>query len=113
MQRKCPLLKVKAFYDPAANCEGIKNSLHCLWKKNEKLHSLVKNDLKNRIIKLEPHKQIYKLFNVIPLFSVTKCGITKVYKIIGLPILKIKHMKNHITSKYYLFNIPLLKISKK
>lgn len=106
MQRKCPLLKVKAFCDPAANCEGIKNSLHCLWEKNEKLHSLVKNDLKNRIIKLEPHKQIYKLFNVIPLFSVTKCGITKVYKIIGLPILKIKHMKNHITSKYYLFNIP-------
>ncbi len=113
MHRKCPLLKVKAFYDPTANCEGIKNSLHNLWEKNEELHSLVKNDSEKRMIKIETHKQSYKLFNIISLFSVKKCGEKTVYKIFGLPIWKIRHMKNNITTKYYLFDIPFLKISKK
>lgn len=54
-----------------------------------------------------------KLFNFIPLFKYKQIGGRKVYKILGLPIFKIRKMANGITTKYYILGIPVLKISKR
>lgn len=54
-----------------------------------------------------------KLFNFIPLFKYKQIGGRKVYKILGLPIFKIRKMANGITTKCYFLGIPILKVSKK
>ncbi len=55
----------------------------------------------------------YKLFSCIPLFTYQKQGRHKTYKILGLPVWKIRKMANNITTKCYCCGIPLLKISDK
>ena len=54
-----------------------------------------------------------KLFNFIPLFKYKQIGGRKVYKILGLPIFKIRKIANGITTKYYFLGIPVLKVSKR
>ena len=54
-----------------------------------------------------------KLFNFIPLFKYKQIGGRKVYKILGLPIFKMRKMANGITTKYYFLGIPVLKVSKR
>ena len=54
-----------------------------------------------------------KLFNFLPMFNYKRVGSRKQWKIFGLPIFKTRHMANGITSKYYVFGIPILKVSKK
>ena len=51
----------------------------------------------------------YKLFNFIPLLTVKQRGGSKVYKILGLPIWKVRKMADNLTAKYYFCGIPLLK----
>ncbi|MBP5352236.1 MAG: DUF4422 domain-containing protein [Alphaproteobacteria bacterium] len=54
-----------------------------------------------------------KLLDFIPILKRLQCGGKIVYKVFGLPIWKIRHMENNITTKYYFLGIPLIKISKK
>lgn len=63
--------------------------------------------------KVNEYKISYKLFNFIPLLAIKSKGGRKVYKALGVPVWKIRKMENNITTKYYLFGIPLLKVSKK
>lgn len=77
-------------------------------------------------------KFIIKLFNIISVFKIRNyknkvkyyflgipvvkskhVGGRKVWKVLGLPIFKIRKMSNGITTKYYIFNIPVMKISRK
>lgn len=55
----------------------------------------------------------YKILGFIPLYAAKFYNGRFVYKILGLPVWKVRHMENNITTKYYLFGIPLLKVSKK
>lgn len=54
-----------------------------------------------------------KLFNFIPIFKCTRRAGKIVYKILGLPIWKVRHHENNITTRHYLLGIPFIKISKK
>ncbi len=54
-----------------------------------------------------------KLFGFIPIYQFVQCEGRKVYKILSLPIFKIRHFENRITTKYYLLGIPFIKVSKK
>jgi hypothetical protein len=58
-------------------------------------------------------KITFKLFNFLPIFSYKRVGGRNQWKIFGLPIFKMRHMANGITSKYYILGIPVLKVSKK
>ena len=58
-------------------------------------------------------KTMFKLFNFLPIFSYKRVGGRNQWKIFGLPIFKMRHMANGITSKYYILGIPVLKVSKK
>ena len=77
-------------------------------------------------------KFIIKLFNIISVFKIRNyknkvkyyflgipvvksqhVGGRKVWKVLGLPVFKIRKMSNGITTKYYIFNIPVMKISRK
>lgn len=55
----------------------------------------------------------YLLFKFLPIFSQAKFAHKKTYSILGIPFWKIKSKKNCSSVKYYLFNIPLLKVTKK
>ena len=75
---------------------------------------------KNKTFSLEENSNTYsnnilkiKLFNFIPLFKYKQIGGRKVYKILGLPIFKMRKMANGITTKYYFLGIPVLKVSKR
>ena len=59
------------------------------------------------------HVLSYKLLNFIPLFSYIQCGGRQVWKILGLPLWKIRRFDNNITTKYYLLGLPFIKVSKK
>ncbi|MBR1825780.1 MAG: glycosyltransferase [Alphaproteobacteria bacterium] len=55
----------------------------------------------------------YKLFNFIPLLTYKQRGGRQVWKILGLPVWKVRKMADNTTTKYYLFGIPLLKTDHK
>lgn len=59
------------------------------------------------------NKMKCKLFGFIPLYGYKHVGGRKVWKVLGLPVFKIRKMSNGITTKYYIFNIPVMKISRK
>ena len=59
------------------------------------------------------NKMKCKLFGFIPLYGYKHIGGREVWKVLGLPIFKIRKMANGITTKYYIFNIPVMKISRK
>ena len=58
-------------------------------------------------------KMKYLLFGFIPLFGYKIHGPKREYKLFGLPLFKMRRIHYGRTQKYYLFNIPILKISKK
>ncbi len=61
--------------------------------------------------KKEAYKKSFKLFNFLPLCAYNKQNGRQVWRIFGIPVWKIRKMENKITSKYYLFGIPVMKIS--
>lgn len=64
-------------------------------------------------IRKEINNMKYVLFGFIPLYGHKHIGGREVWKVLGLPIFKIRKMSNGITTKYYMFNIPVMKISRK
>lgn len=64
-------------------------------------------------IRKEINNMKYILFGFIPLYGHKHIGGREVWKVLGLPIFKIRKMSNGITTKYYMFNIPVMKISRK
>ena len=53
------------------------------------------------------------LFGFLPLYKRKQVGGRKVYKFLGLPVFKVRHMANGITTKYYVLGLPVLKINRK
>ena len=65
-------------------------------------------------IKIRNYKNKVKYYFLgIPVVKSKHVGGRKVWKVLGLPIFKIRKMSNGITTKYYIFNIPVMKISRK
>lgn len=62
---------------------------------------------------VEKHSKIIKLFCLIPIYGWKQRGGRKVWKILGLPIFKIRKMSNGITTKYYILGLPVMKVSRK
>lgn len=58
-------------------------------------------------------KTTIKLFNFIPVYNYTKRAGKVVYKVLGIPFWKVRHIENNITTKYYFLGIPFIKVSKK
>lgn len=83
------------------------------WIKNKAPQS--SSEVHSEPVPLKPLKLIryYKLFNFIPLFSRIQRGGRRVWKILGLPLWKIRRFENNITTKYYLCGLPFIKVSKK
>lgn len=61
----------------------------------------------------EKHSRTIKLFFFLPIYGWKQRGGRKVWKILGIPVFKIRKMANGITTKYYLFGIPVMKVSRK
>lgn len=62
---------------------------------------------------VEKHSKTIKLFCLIPIYGWKQRGGRKVWKILGLPIFKIRKMSNGITTKYYILGLPVMKVSRK
>lgn len=100
------------------------NTSHLQSEKMENMDALIKNyaqrtypyfHAKNTPPMITNTKSSTKLFGFLPILSYKKQKNQKIYKILGLPIWKIKHQittKNH-TVKHYLFNLFLLKETRK
>lgn len=56
---------------------------------------------------------IYKLFGVISFFSIRRSKSKCIYKILGMPLWKVKIKSGGKKVKYYLLGIPLLKVQQK
>lgn len=63
-------------------------------------------------INISTEKRKYTILGFIPLYSYKQIGGRKVWKILGLPIFKIRKINNTNIQKYYIFNCPILKITK-
>jgi len=59
------------------------------------------------------HSRTIKLFCILPIYGWVQCGGKKTWKVLGLPVFTIRRFENNITTKYYTFGIPLMKVSKK
>lgn len=59
------------------------------------------------------HSRKIKLFCILPIYGWTQRGGKKSWKILGLPVFTIRRFENNITTKYYSFGLPLMKVSKK
>ena len=59
------------------------------------------------------HQKVTKLFCLIPIFGWKEKNSCKVWKILGLPVLKSRKVSGDKTVKYYVFGIPFIKLSKK
>lgn len=55
----------------------------------------------------------FKLFFFLPLYNWKKKGRNITWKILGIPVLKCRIKSEGHKRKYYLFGIPILKITKK
>ena len=62
---------------------------------------------------VEKHSKTIKLFCLIPIYGWKQRGGRKVWKILGLPVFKIRKMSNGITTKYYILGLPVMKVSRK
>lgn len=62
-----------------------------------------------------PKKHVisYKLLNFIPLFTYVRQGGRQSWEVLGIPMWKVRHFENNITTKYYLFGLPFIKVSNK
>ena len=65
---------------------------------------------KKNVIK---HSRTFKLFCILPIFGWVQRGGKKTWKILGLPVFTIRRFENNITTKYYTFGVPLMKVSTK
>ena len=59
------------------------------------------------------HSYTIKLFCILPIYGWVQRGGKKTWKILGLPVFTIRRFENNITTKYYSFGLPLMKVSKK
>lgn len=94
----------------------IKNSTpNSILERNNEFYK-IKFTLLNFIPLLKIRKSIekekYTLFGWIPLWNYKRIGGRKVWKILGLPILKIRKMSDKNILKYYILGCPVLKIVK-
>lgn len=64
-------------------------------------------------LKYAPKKTSFKLLGFIPIFSKKNRPEKKVWKILGIPLLKVKQKCNGLSVKVYFLGIPILKIRKK
>jgi hypothetical protein len=64
-------------------------------------------------IKKSPVSYKLYLFGFLPFLKYKQTNGRYQWKIFGLPIFKTRHMANAITTKYYIFGLPVLKISRK
>ena len=81
------------------------------------------NNLKQLLFKPKYFKNKYlsdfyeelniRLFSFLPIYTRLIINGRTVYKILGLSVFKIRKFQNGITTKYYLFNVPIVKSSKK
>lgn len=62
---------------------------------------------------MEKHSKIYKLFGFLPILSWKSKNNTKVWKILGLPLLKIRKKDNDEAYKYYFCGIPVMKMKQR
>lgn len=58
-------------------------------------------------------KLSYKIFGFLPILNYKKVGGREQWKVLGLPLFKIRKMANGITTKYYILGLPVMKVSKK
>ncbi|MEE6206682.1 MAG: hypothetical protein VZR95_01340 [Alphaproteobacteria bacterium] len=64
----------------------------------------------NTVIK---HSKTIKLFGILPIYGWSTRGGRKTWTVLGLPVFKRRRFENKITTKYYIFGIIALKISRK
>lgn len=62
---------------------------------------------------MEEHSKKIKLFGLLPILSWSNKGNVKVWKILGLPLLKIRKKDNDEAYKYYFCGIPVMKMKQK
>ena len=62
---------------------------------------------------MEEHSKKIKLFGFLPILSWSNKGNVKVWKILGLPLLKIRKKDNDEAYKYYFCGIPVMKMKQK
>lgn len=67
------------------------------------------------LFKIKKRQNSFKIYGVgnVPLFSYKRQGGKRVWKVLILPIFKIRHIHYGKTVKFYLFNLPFLKVAKK
>lgn len=80
---------------------------------NSNRTSLVLKDLYKFSDKIKAKKTVAKLFSFLPIYGYKQVGGRRQWKVLGLPIFKIRKMANGITTKYYIFGVSVLKVSKK
>lgn len=61
----------------------------------------------------EKHYKKYKLFGLLPILSWKSKNNTKVWKILGLPLLKIRKKDNDEVYKYYFCGITVMKMKQR
>ena len=54
----------------------------------------------------------YKLFNFIPVFTYKQRGGNRVWKVMGLPVWRVRRFASDVKRKYYAFGVPLISIHK-
>lgn len=54
-----------------------------------------------------------KLFSFLPLYKKQQFGGKKIYSFLGVPLYKIREMRNGSVKKYYFLGLPMVKISEK
>ena len=62
---------------------------------------------------IEKHSKKYKLFGWLLILSWKSTGNTKVWKFLGLPLLKIRKKDNDEAYKYYFCGIPVMKMKQR
>ena len=62
---------------------------------------------------MEEHSKKIKLFGFLPILSWSNKGNVKVWKILCLPLLKIRKKDNDEAYKYYFCGIPVMKMKQK
>lgn len=67
------------------------------------------------LFKIKKRQNSFKIYGLgnMPLFSYKRQGARRVWKILSLPIFKIRQTHYGKTIKFYAFNLPLLKVTKK
>ena len=64
-------------------------------------------------IQKDVNKMKILLFGILPLIKIKQKGSRKTWSVLGVPIFKIRNIRSGQIRIYYIFNIPVLKVSKK